>query len=97
MCHQWKLSNSAECPLCSQQDETWTHVLQCPNIHVSRLRTEQIHKLSKDLNHHKLVSSKRTASKPINVPPLSFTFPMMQFCKAHNDQIQIGMQSFSKK
>ena len=101
VCHKWRLSNSAECPLCLQNNETWSHVLQCPNIHVSRVRTEQIYKLSKDLHHLQTNSTLQkhimhiverwTASKPIDVPTLSFTFPAIQLRKAHNEQIQNGI------
>ena len=40
VCHKWNLSKTAECPLCEQEDENWNHVLQCPNIHVDRVRKE---------------------------------------------------------
>ena len=73
---------------------------------MSRVRTEQIHKLSKDLHHlqtnptlqtHMMhIVERWTASKPIDVPTLSFTFPATQLRKAHNEQIQIGIQFFFK-
>ena len=81
-------------------------MLQCPNKHISRVHTEQIHKLSKDLHHLQTNSTLQThimyiverwtAFKPIYVPTLSFTFPAMQLRKAHNEQIQIGMHFFQR-
>ena len=34
VCKRWKSTADALCTLCGDADETWQHVLQCPNVHM---------------------------------------------------------------
>lgn len=45
VCKRWKITSDALCPLCTNHDETWDHVMKCDNVHMKRVHDESLVKL----------------------------------------------------
>ena len=106
VCKKWKLSDNADCPLCDHDNETWEHILRCPNIHLQRVRDEFIVNLRKDLMTLKtnnvlcdyiITSIKQwlNGRDPERLPQAYF-FPATHIQNAHTHQEAIGFSLFMK-
>ena len=106
VCHRWKLSENSLCTLCTQHDETWDHVLKCGNIHLTRLRQEQITKIKSALvelktnavvqTHILLIINSWLSNIPITLPPVTTEFPSILLRRAYEEQVDIGISGFFK-
>ena len=106
VCHRWKLSENSLCTLCTQHDETWDHVLKCGNIHLTRLRKEQITKIKSALvelktnavvqTHILLIINSWLSNIPITLPPVTTEFPSILLRRAYEEQVDIGISGFFK-
>ena len=104
VCHLWKLSKDAVCPLCDQHDETWNHLFSCKNMHLQRVRQEHFRKLKTELS--KLQTNTKlqqqilhivnawTTDTTIQPPDESTSFPTVHLLRAHNEQSNIGIHCF---
>ena len=106
VCHRWKLSENSTCTLCKQHKETWDHVLQCDNIHLTSLRYGQVTKIKSALaelktntvvqTHILLIIHSWLSNTLITLPPVTTEFPSIILRRAYEEQFDIGFSGFFK-
>ena len=102
----WKETTSDLCPLCSKHQDTWQHVIQCPQIDTKRVRFELVNEMSKELTQLKTYPPMKdhfiytikawNASEVIKQPQCSIIPLNMQMNQAHSHQQNIGFDNFIK-
>ena len=106
-CKLWRTSDTSKCPLCSKKKETWKHVLQCKNEHVTRVRREEIQKISEELSklqtHVSIkafflhIIDRWTLNKTPKCPHFQNADPIEEkIIKIYEAQKQIGWDAFVK-
>ena len=102
---KWGKTNSALCPLCHKEPETWQHVYSCDCNDMKRCKRENLEKIKKQLNRLKtlpqitehFINILRGRVCDFETPAL---YPASQYMEpileAHNSQEQIGYEAFFK-
>ena len=90
--------------MCQQSEDTWQHVLRCPQIDMSRARQEYITEFSKTLSqlktyppmkdHFMKVINAWMKNTPIPSPPISIHPMKFRLKQAHSQQLSLGFDNF---
>ena len=106
ICKRWDPKTKSVCPVCSNDDEDWRHVLQCKDSNMHRVRTESIAmiktslcilKTNEMLAHHIIyIIRSWSNNEQLHEPQTSPFFPSEDIRRAHLHQCEIGFDLFFK-
>ena len=101
--YRFKLSSTKLCPLCSLNDETFTHMLQCSSCSIKKYRSDLLTTLHLQLQRittnplllcHLLCFLNQFTSDFLSKAPTSDNTPLsIAISKALSNQLQLGLQN----